>query len=188
MKTAATFKMPIETERLYLREFNASDWSAIFNTSSAEAMFFFNEPAFTTDDAKAWIRDAIERQEQNPRMRYKFAVELKSESKVIGYCDLVIREPFECELAYSGFRYIPKYWGHGYGTEAEMAILDFGFQLLNLQRVSMICDSENTASWHIMERCGMRREGHEIRAEWNIKRKTYFDQYRYAILKEEWKK
>ncbi len=89
-------------------------------------------------------------------------------------------------MAYSGFRYIPHYWGNGYGTEAELAILDYGFRELGLQRVSMICDSENIDSWRLMEKCGMGREGHEILGEWSSKRRRRFDQYHYAILKEEW--
>jgi RimJ/RimL family protein N-acetyltransferase len=186
MKTSVTLTKPIETERLFLREFVESDWIAMFEASSADAMFFFSEPAYTQEDAKAWVHNAMKQQKNDPRMRYEFAVELKSESKVIGYCDLVIRAPIECEMAYSGFRYIPKYWGNGYGTEAELAILDFGFRDLGLLRVSMICDSENIGSWRIMEKCGMRREGHTIKGEWNSKRKKHFDQYHYAILKSEW--
>lgn len=186
MKTALFLSKPIETERLYLREFVASDWPAILAASSQEAMKFFDEPAYTEDQAKAWVKGTVERQQNIPRMRYEFAVELKSESRVIGYCDLVIRDPIECEMAYSGFRYIPQYWGNGYGTEAELALLEFGFQELGLFRVSMICDSENIGSWRLMEKCGMRREGHEILGEWSLKRRKHFDQFHYAILKEEW--
>ena len=186
MKTAAILTAPIETNRLSLREFVESDWPAMFAASSPEAMGFFDEVAFTEEQAKAWVRGAIEGQQRDPRMRYEFAVELKSESMVIGYCDLVIRAPIDCEMAYSGFRYIPHYWGNGYGTEAELAILDYGFRVLGLRRVSLICDSENIGSWRLMEKCGMRREGHEILGEWSTKRKKRFDQYHYAILKEEW--
>ena len=177
---------PIETERLFLREFVKSDWCAMLAASSSEAMWFFDEPAYSEEQAKAWVGGAVERQQGDPRMRYEFAVELKCESRVIGYCDLIIREPIECEMAYSGFRYIQQYWGHGYGTEAELAILKFGFEELGLLRVSMICEPENIGSWRLMEKCGMRREGHEILGVWSSKRKKRVDQYHYAILKEEW--
>jgi RimJ/RimL family protein N-acetyltransferase len=188
MKSALFLSNPIETEHLFLREFVASDWPAILAASSPEAMKFFDEPAYTEDQAKAWVKGAVERQHSDPRMRYEFAVELKSESRVIGYCDLVIREPIEGEMAYSGFRYIPQYWGNGYGTEAELALLEFGFQELGLFRVSMICEPENIGSWRLMEKCGMRREGHETLGGWSSKRNKRVDQYQYAILKEEWEK
>ena len=171
MKTAAFLSKPIETERLFLREFVESDWEAMLEASSPKSMTFLDEFAFSEDQAKEWVHAAMERQQDDPRMRFEFAVELKSESRVIGYCDLVIRIPIECEMAYSGFRYIPRYWKNGYGTEAELALLHFGFRELGLHRVSMICDSENIGSWRIMEKCGMRREGHDIKGEWSNKRK-----------------
>ena len=186
MKSTAILTAPIETKRLSLREFAELDWPAMLAASSAEAMAFYDEAAYGEEQAKAWVRNAIENQQRDPRMRYEFAVELKSESRVIGYCDLVVRAPIECEMAYSGYRYIPHYWGNGYGTEAELAILDFGFRVLGLRRVSLICDAENIGSWRLMEKCGMRREGHELLGKWSVKRKKRFDQYHYAILKEEW--
>jgi len=186
--TSIRLDNPIATERLRLREFVPSDWPAMQAASDAKAMAFFDEPPYSEEDAKAWIRRAIDNQYQDPRMRYEFAVELASEPKVIGYCDLVLRYPVECRMAFSGYRYIPKYWGRGYGTEAERAILDFGFRQLGLTRVSMICDPENVASWRLMEKCGLRREGHEHLSEWSTKRNKAIDQYRYAILKEEWEK
>ncbi len=187
MKTTAILGKPIETERLRLREFVQADWPAMLDATCPESMVFFDSPPFDEELAKGWVDAAVEQQQNDPRMQYVFAVELKSESKVIGYCDLVIRAPIECEMAYSGFRYIPEYWGNGYGTEAEMAILEYGFQELGLQRVSLICEPENVGSWRIMEKCGMRREGHEILGDWTSKRKKRVDQYHYAILAEEWK-
>ena len=186
MKTTAILSDPIETERLRLREFVESDWPAILAASSPEAMAFLDESPFDEEKARRWVDAAVKRQQDDPRMRYEFAVELKSDSKVIGYCDLVIRAPIECEMAYAGFQYIPQYWGKGYGTEAELAIMDYGFRELGLLRVSMICEPENVGSWRIMEKCGMRREGHEILGDWSSKRRKRVDQYHYAILKEEW--
>lgn len=184
MNTKAPY-LPIETRRLRLREFVETDWQAMLKASDAEAMKFFDTAPFTEDDAKVWVRDVIGNQSQGPRMRYAFAVELQENGQVIGYCDLVIRSPIECHMAYSGFRYIPKHWGKGYGTEAEKAILIFGFETLGLHRISSICEPENIASRRIMEKCGMRREGHGILDHWNPKRKKRSDTYYYAILNEE---
>ena len=179
---------PIETARLRLREFVESDWEAILGASDSRAMKFFDEAPFTEDDAKAWVDSVIASQAQDPRMRYAFAVELKAGNTVIGYCDIGIRPPVECRMAYSGFRYIPEYWGNGYGTEAQRAIFDFGFRILGLERISCKCEPENTGSWRMMEKCGMRREGHGILDNWSTKRKKRINTYYYAILKEEWEK
>ena len=183
---STTLPLPIETGRLSLREFVESDWQAMLQASDAEAMRFFDTAPFTQEEAKAWVRDVIANQSQDPRMRYALAVELKQNSQVIGYCDLVIRRPIQCHMAYSGFRYAPKYWGKGYGTEAEKGILGFGFESLGLHRVSCICEPANMASRRIMEKCGMRREGHGILDHWDAKRQEWHDTYYYAILREEW--
>ncbi len=172
--------------RLRLREFVAADWQAMLKASNAEALRFFDDAPFGEDDARAWVGEVIGNQTQDPRMRYAFAVELKSDAIVIGYCDLVIRNPLESRMAYSGFRYIPEYWSNGYGSEAEKAILDFAFEMLSLQRVSCKCEPDNVASWRIMEKCGMRREGHGILDDWSTKRTTRISTYYYAITKEEW--
>jgi len=105
---------------------------------------------------------------------------------VIGYCDLVLRLPIECRMAYSGFRFLPECWGRGYGTEAEKVLLALAFRELGLERVSCVCEPENVGSWKLMEKCGMRREGHGILDDWSTRRGTRESTYYYAILREEW--
>ena len=65
-------------------------------------------------------------------------------------------------------------------------LLDYGFRELGIQRASLICDADNVASWRLMEKCGLRREGHEILGAWSWKRQRRFDQYHYAIQRDEW--
>ncbi|MFN2185279.1 MAG: GNAT family N-acetyltransferase, partial [Anaerolineae bacterium] len=64
------------------------------------------------------------------------------------------------------------------------AVLDLAFGKLGLHRVIATCDPRNDASRRVMEKLGMRREGHfvkgvQIHGEWA-------DEYFYAILAEEW--
>lgn len=89
-------------------------------------------------------------------------------------------------MAYSGFRYNREYWGQGYGTEALGAILCLGFEELGLHRISLICDPENTGAWRVMEKNGLRREGHGIKDRWE--EGAWIDTYYYAILREEWER
>jgi len=178
---------PIETKRLRLREFVDADWPPMLEAIGPEAKRFFDAAPVETDaDAKKWISEVVASQHKNPRTWYAFAVELKDNRQLIGYCDLLIRQPVECWMAYSGYSYAPQFWRQGYGTETELAILDFGFKTLGLFRVSCIAEPENVGSWRIMEKCGMRREGYEILGNWSTKRSKRVDRLMYAILKEEW--
>ena len=53
-----------------------------------------------------------------------------------------------------------------------------------------MCNPENTPSWRLMERLGMRREGHLRKNIWFFRdengRPIWQDTYEYAILREEW--
>ena len=63
-----------------------------------------------------------------------------------------IDERREVEVAYLLAR---DYWGQGLGTEAARAILDYGFEQLDLSRLICLIDSDNLASIKVAERIGM---------------------------------
>jgi RimJ/RimL family protein N-acetyltransferase len=69
-----------------------------------------------------------------------------------------------------------------------IALQDFGFGELNLHRIIAHCDAENIASYRIMEKIGMRREGLFIegRSANKSSDSMYGDELCYAILKDEW--
>jgi len=79
----------------------------------------------------------------------------KETGKFIGRCGLLpwtIDGQNEVEVAYL----ISKaYWGQGLGTEAAQAILDYGFEKLNLSRLICLIDKENLASIKVAEKIGM---------------------------------
>ncbi len=49
--------------------------------------------------------------------------------------------------------------GQGYSTEALQYILASDFQELGLERTRATANIQNAASWRVMERAGMEREG-----------------------------
>lgn len=50
-----------------------------------------------------------------------------------------------------------EYRGNGYTTEAAKALLDYGVNTLGIQHYIALCDSENIASYRVMEKLGMTR-------------------------------
>lgn len=49
-----------------------------------------------------------------------------------------------------------RYWGNGYAIEAARAILDFAVNTLGVHHFIAMCDSENSASYRVMEKLGMK--------------------------------
>ena len=78
----------------------------------------------------------------------------------------------------------PAHTGHGYATEAVRELLRYSFQDLGVRRVVANCFLDNTSSWRLMERVGMRREHHAIRESLHRSRR-WLDTVGYAILDEE---
>lgn len=76
----------------------------------------------------------------------------------------------------------------GYGTEMGKALLNFAFGTIGLRRIIAGCNAENIASYRIMEKIGMRREAHFIKAQHGNKELNvdWCDRFQYAILREEW--
>jgi len=79
----------------------------------------------------------------------------KETGKFIGRCGLLpweIDGQKEVEVAYT---IAGAYQGQGLGTEAAQAILQYGFEKLNLQRLICLIDAENIASQKVAEKIGM---------------------------------
>jgi ribosomal-protein-alanine N-acetyltransferase len=61
----------------------------------------------------------------------------------------------EIELLYTLMRHA---WGRGIASEAAKASLEYAFEVLKLRRIIAFAEPANVASWHVMEKLGMRRE------------------------------
>ncbi len=83
-----------------------------------------------------------------------------------------------------GYLIDPAHAGKGYATAIAGALLDLAFTDLRLHRVTAGCFADNTASWRIMEKLGMRREQHGVRDSWHAEL-GWLDGYTYAILRDE---
>lgn len=79
----------------------------------------------------------------------------------------------------------PDLTGQGYATEAVREAMRICFEDLGLRRVTAVCFADNEASWRLMERVGMRREGHAVRDSLH-RSGVWLDGLSYALLADEW--
>jgi len=174
----------IKTDRLLLREFAAADWPALHAVESLPEVAKYQDFApRTEEESRAYVLDSITDAQTELRSTYDFAVVLRTEDHLIGRCGLGIKDRGIGE-AVLWYTLHPAYWGHGYMTEAARAMVDFGFRELRLHRIWADCDPANIGSWRVLEKIGMRREGHlrenaRVKGEW-------VDSLIYAILASEW--
>ncbi len=169
----------ILTSRLSLREFTLEDYEGVHAfASDPEVCQFTVWGPNTPDDTRSFLKKALNEQVENPRLRYNFVVVHPSHG-VIGSCGINVNS-LEHRSASISYFLNKSYWGMGYGTEIALRLISYGFEELNMYRITATCDPRNIASWKIMEKNGMKREGllrHNqiIRGEWR-------DSYIYSIL------
>lgn len=84
------------------------------------------------------------------------AMGLKDTGELIGASGLQpLEDTGEIEVGYS---LAEKYWRQGYGYETAMGWIKYGFDVMELDRIVAVCHPDNTGSYKIMEKCGMRYE------------------------------
>ena len=74
--------------------------------------------------------------------------------------------------------------GHGYATEAVRRLLHYLLAERGKHRVIATCDDRNTRSVVVLERVGMRREGHLLESTWA--KGEWTSDLLYAVLGREW--
>ena len=176
--------LPLQTERLLLRESRAEDEDGIYPYGSdPEVVRFADWGPCDISTIRANLQRRLKEQETWPRSSVQAAVELVSERALIGIMRLTIVDEAN-RTADFGFTFNRFYWNKGYATEGAQALLRVAFSHLNLHRVWATCDVRNRASWRVMEKLGMRREG-EFKKDL-FQKGEWRDSYLYAILAEEW--
>jgi RimJ/RimL family protein N-acetyltransferase len=99
--------------------------------------------------------------------------------------DLMLRVEDAWAQVELGWVLDPARTGHGLATEAVGALLRYCFTDRGVRRVIAGCFLGNERSWRLMERLGMRREGHAV-AESLHRSGQWLDTVSYAVLATEW--
>jgi len=174
----------LETRRLILRDYTLDDWPAVnAYTSDPQVVQYLSFGPTTPEQTREHLQRSIAAAAKQPRSLYELAVVLRSEQRLIGTATLQM-DHRERRQAYFSYLFHRDYWRQGYATEAMRCLIDFGFTQLHLHRIADDCDARNHASARVMEKLGMRREGHRRETIWKDGR--WHDEYLYAILTHEW--
>ena len=145
-----------QTDRLILRAFEIDDAEAFYQlNSSPEVTRYTGEADCPSVEA---ARAAIEAYPDFARHGFgRWATVLGSTGQVIGMTGLKRLEDWNGEVDL-GYRFLPEYWGRGLATEASRAALQYGFEVIGLERIIGLVMPDNTASIRVLEKVGMQRE------------------------------
>jgi RimJ/RimL family protein N-acetyltransferase len=147
----------LETERLALRRLTADDAEFVRELVNEPSWIRFigDRGVRTLDDARAYL-------ENGPVAMYRrfgfglWVVELKETGEATGLCGLIKRDALaDVDI---GFALLPRYWNRGYALESARAVLAYGREVLELDRIVAITSPDNAASIRLLEKIGLRFE------------------------------
>ena len=182
--------MELKTKRLILRPLKKSDWKDIVEGVGELDVAKMTKSipySYTKKDALEWINKNIKKNRKKEKESYNFALELKSEKKVIGDIDLSKINKFS-GTATTGSWINKQYWRKGYITEAKIAVNDFAFNKLKLRKLNSEVFKNNKASNATQKKVGYKLEGIEKEQVRSLSTKEIHDVNLYGLLKEDWRK
>jgi ribosomal-protein-alanine N-acetyltransferase len=180
----------LETERLILRQPRLSDvkdfLEGLNNKSLLKNITPFEYPIKENDFIEV-IKNTRKEWKNEYKQNYIFAIELKSEKKVIGEASLSYVKK-KHGTAETGSWLNEKYHRKGYITEAKIALNNFAFNELKLRKLISYIFVENKASNFVQNKIGYKLEGKLRKHVICTSTKKIHDEYLYGLLKSDWKK
>jgi len=173
----------IITERLIIRQFNENDYIDLYEYLSDKQTYKYEpgKPITTKKSKKLCI--------ERSKNKVFFAVELKSENKVIGHIYFNKIKPKKLLTYELGYIFNKKYQSEGYATEAIQYFINNQFMKTNIHKIVAHCNPKNIKSWKLLERLHFKREGKLRKNIFFNKDKNkipiWLDTYEYGLLKED---
>lgn len=177
-----------ETERLYLRSYQAGDGPMYYAASLR------NQEHLARYESENVLYQLTDEQQAEATVRALSAAWVARNSFFIGifekesddWVGQVYVGPQNWNLPEFAIGYVAdvNHEGKGYITEAVKATLCFIFEHLHAHRVRSDCNETNVRSYRVLERCGFTREGH-FRENKKNPDGTFHGDYQYGLLKSE---
>ncbi len=121
------------------------------------------------------------------RQGFRWIITLKGDGKPIGTLGYYKWAPSADYQAEMGYDLAREHWGKGIMTEAMKAVIEFGFEKMELNRIEVFVMPRNKRSIKLLKRLGFKREG--------LLRQRYFDEFGdfaddilFSMLRDDWKK
>ena len=149
----------LTTERLLLRQINVKDANEVFLLRSHEqVMKYIDRPkAKNIDEAIDFIKMIATITANNEAIQW--GITFKDNPKLLGYIGFwrMQKENFRAEI---GYALLPDYYKKGIADEALKAVIDYGFNTMNLHSIEANLNPDNAASSKLLEKNSFVKEAY----------------------------
>ena len=178
----------LETPRLTLRQFTEDDADNLFDLNNdPEVMRYLTGGRPTPREQ---IRDQLLRFHLAVYDRFDrlgtWAAESAATGEFLGWFHLRAGSGTDITNVELGYRLRRPAWNHGYATEGSRALISLGFTDLGVERVWAHTMTVNTASRHVLEKCGLTLVRTTPYEGADVIEGAEHGEVEYAIIKPEW--
>lgn len=180
---AFTHLATLKTDRLRIRQMRIGDAEAVFAFKSDTKVTdsYGQEPHATQEETAAWIRRRIA--DYECRDSVFWVISPKEVDIAIGECCLWNFDgSYKC--AEIGYELHADHWNRGIMAEALSAILNFGFEQMDLHRIEACPLVTNGRSSRLLVKLGFKPEG--TLRERQAFRGMFVDQMYFGLLRVDW--
>ena len=175
----------LRSSRLTLRRFGLSDLPSFCRYRSDPRVARYQDWESSSEpEGRLFLERQMRLHPDVTGTWFQVAIELTEAGPLIGDLGLhtLADRPGQVEI---GFTLAREHQGKGYATEAVACVLDYLFGQLGKHRVIAVTDARNAPAARVLDRVGMRREGHLVENIWF--KGEWADEYQYAMLEREWR-
>jgi RimJ/RimL family protein N-acetyltransferase len=176
--------LELKGDLIYLKKLDKEHveeyWENLNNSSIEATVFTGTQQIFNKSDTEGYLEDIA-----TDRNRIDFLIFQKESNKIVG--EVVISDIYRNNRSASIRIAINRKedFSKGYGTEAMILALNYGFAMLNLHRIDLEVFPFNKRGIHVYEKIGFIREG--IRRDGWFFNNKYYDLITMSILEEEFR-
>lgn len=148
-----TSEFLLETERLRLRLYTRDDLNDLASIVGDPVTMRYYPRPFSRDEASNWIERNLRRYTEDGHGLW--AMVSKGSGEFVGNCGLVKQWVDGREEIEVGWLVARRRWNQGLATEAATACRDYGFDVLDIDRLISMIRPENEPSRRVAEKIGM---------------------------------
>lgn len=149
----------IETERLIIRPFSESDVDDYLEYALDPEVMKYIRPVGDPKQARELFLSHAGEWDGAEGKWMGAAVVLKESNKMIGDVGFRYKSKQHQQIEI-GYKFNRHFQGHGYGSEALITLVKLIVRDWPFHKLVAYCEPRNIASWKLMEKIGMHREGY----------------------------
>ncbi|MHA2032259.1 MAG: GNAT family N-acetyltransferase [Candidatus Kariarchaeaceae archaeon] len=172
-------------QNIYLRGLELTDVTELMkHWNNVEVKKFLNSSIpHSTQEEVEWVKHTWKQRKDGKK--FIFAIIYKESDLYIGNIEISIISQNSRRGVVGIVIFNQDYWNKGLGTESIQIILEFAFNILNLNSVELEVFANNQRAIQCYKKCGFKQMG--VRREAVFMEGKYFDSLLLDITVNEWK-